>query len=410
MIHGLSGTTERPKTAFELLNKARYEDAWQAYLGYFLNPGEPHELGGGFLSQFFTVLEEDGISFSPPRTEFDETIDVTLERQSDDDNRPDIIITSGTEWFLCIELKVHSPEGRGEKAQTRRYANDPGIVPGRIDTYEDGGYLYIKPASAPCSASDRFVDIDWTEVQTVIDDLIVDTSGSVSTRTLAQLSDFSTLIESQLTMTTADEDTRKRKDLYFEYRDEIKEVENAIESFVKSILQQRWGERLETEYRPANTNDFEWKYQAIGNSYGQVRVPRWETAKSGPEKLDIHWEHRPEVGEFKKGQLRFILELEEIDRGTMDEKSGDRYHKFREDILERVEAAVKKADEPRWKEFTVDPSSTKKRLVRFVYEYPAGDEEGYYQSLQFALEDTWPVTELVTELLESTDYTKYPVD
>lgn len=412
-IQSLSAKTSRPKTAFELLNTARYEDAWQAYLAYFLDPNEPHGLGGQFLTQFFDLLETDAaISFSPPLTGLDssDVIDVTRERQSDEDNRPDIIVTSSPEWFLCIELKVHSSEDNDETPQTVRYANDSRIVPGGVESYENGGYIYIKPASAPQSSADEFGDLDWEDVRTVIDGSIARTSGSAPARTLAQLADFSTLIESQLTMTNLNADTERRKDLYFEYREAIQEAQNAVKPFVETVLQQNWAESLETEFSPANAATFDWRYHAVGEGYGQIRLPRWETAKSDPENLDVHWEHKPTEGDFKKGRLRFILELEEPNRSTMDRGSGDRYHQFRDDILDRLDEAIRTAVESRWAEYDVNPGRSQKKLVRFVYEFQPGDEDGYYQCLQCALEDTQPVTELVTETVEQTDYLAYPAE
>ncbi|MDL0130989.1 PD-(D/E)XK nuclease family protein [Halobacterium salinarum] len=310
-INGLSEASERPKTAFELLNKGRYEDAWQSYLRYFLAPDEPHQLEGEFLNRFFDLLERNEmISFSPPETglQSGQGVEITAERQSSGDNRPDLIVTSGSEWFLCIELKVHSSEGGGEDPQTARYANDENIVPNGVAAYEDGDFIYIKPGDAAGSSSPTFSDLSWHDVQSVIENTLAHSTGYVPARSIAQLSDFSTLIDSQLAMTDIDEETRQRKDLYFEYRDEITEARNAIEPFVKTILQQNWAQALEESFQPRNAHEMEWQYGAIGNGYGQVRTHRWEVAKSGPEKLDIHWEHKPTQDDFMKGQLRFILE------------------------------------------------------------------------------------------------------
>ena len=408
-IQSLSDVATQPRTAFDLLGKGSYEDAWQAYLGYFLDPGEPHKIEAEFLIHFFDLLDENhSLGFSPPRTGLNsgDTVSVSLERQSDDDNRPDIIVTSGNEWFLCLELKVHSTEASGKLPQTDRYANDPDIVPSGTENYEHGGYIYLKPADAPSATSDEFTDVDWEELQTVLDRTIAAVSGHAPARTVAQLSDFSTLIDSQLKM-TLDEDVKHRKDLYFEYRDAIQEAQDAIKPFVKTELQENWADALETDYRPETDTEYEWRYQARGKSYGQVRVPRWMMAKSGEEQLDIHWEHKPLEGDFKKGRLRFILELEEPDRSTIGTQSGDRYHQFREDIIDDVRGVPDAVEEPRWAESEVNPGQSPKKLIRFIYEYQPGDQDGYYRSLQHAIEDTTPVTDLVTELLDTTDYTNY---
>lgn len=412
-IQELSTNVSHPKTAFELLDMEQYEDAWQSYFRYFLAPDQPHQLEGEFLSRFLELLEENEmISFSPPETGLQpgQGIEVTAERQSSDDNRPDLIITSGSEWFLCIELKVHASEGGGKQPQTARYADDDNIVPNGVSNYEDGDFIYIKPTDSAASTSSAFSDLDWREVQSVAQDTLAHSTGHAPARSIAQLSDFSTLINSQLAMTEIDEDTRQRKDLYFQYRDEIIEARDAVEPFVKTILQQNWGQALEEPYQPSNANEMEWQYGSIGRGYGQVRTPRWQSAKSGPEKLDIHWEHKPTEDDFSKGQLRFILELEEPDRSTISDNSGKRYHQFRHDILDRVEASIQSVADPRWEESDVSPGRSQKKLVRFVYEYQPGDEDGYYQNLQFAIEDCEPVARLVTEILEAQDYTQYPAE
>lgn len=408
-IHGLSTDVSRPKTAFELLDRGQYEGAWQSYLRYFLSPDQPHQFESEFLGRFLELLERNGmISFSPPKTGLQpgQHVEVTAERQSSDDNRPDLIITSGSEWFLCIELKVHASEGGGEQPQTARYADDENIVPNGVSSYEDGGFIYIKPSGSAPSTSSTFFDLDWQEVQSVVQDTLAHSTGHAPARSIVQLSDFSTLIDSQLTMSKIDEDTRQRKDLYFQYRDEITEARDAIEEFVKTILQQNWGQALQESYQPSNANEIDWQYGSIGRGYGQVRTPRWKSAKSGPEKLDIHWEHKPTKGDFSKGQLRFILELEEPNRPTISDSSGKRYHRFREDILDQVEASIQAVTDPRWEESDVNPGRSQKKLVRFVYEFQPGDEDGYYRSLQYALEDCEPVTHLVTKILEAEDYTQ----
>ena len=409
----LSAAGRQPKTAFDLLGATRYEDAWQSYLRYFLDPEQPHQLEGEFLVQFFDLLNEQELtSFSPPELGLrrGQGVDVTTEYQSEDDNRIDLIVSSGSEWFLCIELKVHASEGRGEDPQTVRYANDDGIVPDGVSAYADGDYLYIKPEEAAPSAAGEFSDLAWNDVKSIVQDTLARSTGRVPVRSIAQLSDFSTLIDSQVAMTDVDTDTRKRKDLYFEYREEIDEAQDAIDEFVETVLQQQWGQELEGDFQPANASEMEWQYDAIGRGYGQIRTPRWTTAKTGSEKLDIHWEHKPKTDDFKKGQLRFILELEEPGRSTISKSSGERYHQLRNQVLEQVENSVLSVDDPRWKEWDENPSTSKKKLVRFVYEYEPGDEDGYYQCLQYALEDCEPVARLVTELLDGDDFTEYSLE
>lgn len=371
-IHGLSTDISRPKTAFELLNRGQYEDAWQSYLRYFLDPDQPHRFEDDFLSRFLELLgENEMISFSPPKTGLQpgKGVEVTAERQSSDDNRPDLIITSGLEWFLCIELKVHASEGGGEQPQTARYANDENIVPNGVSDYEGGDFIYIKPSESAPSSSSTFSDLDWQEVRSVVQDTLAHSTGHVPARSIAQLSDFSTLIDSQLNMNEVDKETRQRKDLYFQYRDEITEAQDAVKRFVKDGLQQKWEQALAESYQPSNAKEMDWQYGRISTKYGQIRTPRWESARSGSEKLNIHWEHRLSEDDFSKGQLRFTLELEDPDENPVTGSSGKRYLQFRNDILDRVEDSILSVEDPRWRESDVDPRGRKKILVRFMYEF-----------------------------------------
>jgi len=112
-------------------------------------------------------------------------------------------------------------------------------------------------------------------------------------------------------MNDIDETTKHRKNLYFEYREAITEVEDAVEPFVDSILKWEWAEALadQDRYQPENAERINWIPAAKGKGWGQFRTSRWETAKEEPERLDIHWEHKPRASEFKGGTSPFLLEL-----------------------------------------------------------------------------------------------------
>lgn len=399
-----------PEPTLDILGLERDEGAWQEYFAYFLDPNRPHGLNHHFLAALFDRLETlDALEFRP--TEFElassEYIEVRTERGTDQGNIPDIIIYEEGSWYLCLELKVDSSEGGGERAQTVRYAEDPDIVPDSVDAYDEGGYLYIAPRSTRPSISPQFTDVAWEDLVNVIDAVFLESTSTVSTSTLTQLSEFKTTIETQL-MTSIDDDTRRRKDLYFEYRDVIDAVEDAIDPFVDDVLQNDWASALETDHRPESATDFEWEYTAIGNSYGQIRTPDWQTAREEEPFLDIHFEHKPRSKEFKQGRLTFLLELEEPDKSTISRESGERYHEFRADLLDGLPGVLDASDSRGWNTIEVDPGSSLKKLTRALYSYDPGDESGYYNALSQALDDHREVSRFVSETLQENDYSTYP--
>lgn len=399
-----------PEPTLDILGLERAEGAWQEYFAYFLDPGRPHGLDHHFLATLFDRLEAlDAIEFRP--TEFElatsEYIEVRTERGTAHGNIPDIIVYEEGSWYLCLELKVNSSEGGGEKAQTVRYAEDPDIVPDSVEAYDEGSYLYIAPRSARPSISPQFTDVSWEDLVEVIDAVLLEATSAIPASTLTQLSEFKTTIETQL-MTSIDDDTRRRKDLYFEYRDVIDAVEGAIDPFVDDVLQNDWASALETDHRPESATDFEWEYAAIGYSYGQILTPGWQTARNEEPFLDIHFEHKPRSKEFKQGRLTFLLELEEPNKSTISRESGERYHEFRADLLDGLPGVIDATESPSWETIDDDPGSSLKKLTRALYSYEPGDESGYYNALSQALDDHRAVATFVSETLEANDYSTYP--
>ena len=400
-----------PKTSFEVFSLTREEGAWQAYLRYFLDPSQSHGLETDFLSEFIEQLRTLGcISDSGPPTDpyLLSTVSVEQEVSTENGNRPDIVVYDKGEWFLCLELKIDSTEGGGESSQTERYAADTEIVPPSTKKYDQAEYLYISPEQSPMSKSEAFVDINWTDLIPVFDSVISAQSNRVPTPTLAQLTDFRNTIQSELTMTELDKETRHKKDLYFEYREAIASVDDAIEPFVKDVLRNEWKDGLQKELQENNATDHNWKCGAVGNSYGQLRLPDWISAKEGECRLDIHFEHKPRVEHFKTGRLKLLLELEERDRGTMSKNSGPQYHAFREDLLEALPRVVESSEySDSQLKVEIDPSSSKKKLLSVMYKYQPGDEQEYYSALATALIDLAPVADLVSETLSENDYSTH---
>ena len=259
------------------------------------------------------------------------------------------------------------------------------------------------------SKSEAFVDINWTDLLSVFDSVISAQSNRIPTPTLAQLTDFRNTIQSELTMTELDKETRHKKDLYFEYREAIESVDEAIEPFVKNVLRDEWKDGLQKKLQENNATDHNWKCGAVGHSYGQLRLPDWISAKDGKSRLNVHFEHKPRVEHFKTGRLKFLLELEEQDGSSITKDSGPQYHAFRNDLLAALPEVVESSDyDESQLNVDIDPSSSKKKLLSAMYKFRPGNEEEYYSSLATALIDFAPVADLVSETLSKNDYSTHP--
>jgi hypothetical protein len=394
-----------PKTAFELLSEGDSEGAWQSYLAYFIDPDKPHGLEDAFLREILDLLSGMGgiPELSYPSHTSGRFIEVKTEYQSSGD-RPDVLILNEGSWYVCAELKVGAKENKtGRGWQTERYAKNDEIVPSGVDEYEQGAYVYIAPADSRDSRSDEFVDIWWRDISERVRSFLSKNATKVPGRTASQLDDFASTIENETAMTEIDSPTKEKKELYFEYYEEIKNIESSVELFVEKVLQKEWDEKLEEEFEPDTAQDYGWLYEDVGESWGKVVAPSWKKVAESL-KLDIHFEHRPIESYFRQGRLEIFLELEEIDNGTCDPEEGDRYHAFKQDVLDRLEEVEYSIEGDSKADLRLD-----KRIYGAYYQFSPGDEEEYYSTLSQAVDEhTWLV-DLVNQLLDEEDYEEYPL-
>lgn len=87
-----------------------------------------------------------------------ESVVVETERQSDEDNRPDIIVRDDGRFFVCCELKLYSGEGQ---RQTERYVADDQVGQIPKSTFPAPGhhYLYVRRPGRPDAAAGEFVTV-----------------------------------------------------------------------------------------------------------------------------------------------------------------------------------------------------------------------------------------------------------
>lgn len=240
----LPEATEPPPTTLQVLGRSDLEQDWQRLLFHFLSPGEAHGLDHAFLEQFLTALDErDDLAYTFSRFDLDD-VQIETEVITSNERRPDAVVWAAEEWFICWELKVRASEGAD---QTRDYVTADSfqsIGLDKADVPSDAQhYIYLAPADAPLPAADEFVPITWEWVASEVQSFLAASHGEYPARTTAQLDDFSSTIQHTLTMTEHQENQQDKAQLYFEYYDEIKDVEHAFEDQWNEFTG-KWGVQL----------------------------------------------------------------------------------------------------------------------------------------------------------------------
>lgn len=240
----LPEATEPPATTLQILGRSRLEQDWQRLLFYFLSPNEPHGLRHALLEHVLTALSNrDDLSYEFSRYDLD-TVRIETEVITSNNRRTDAVVWSAGEWFFCWELKVDSSE---DADQTKDYVDARSfrsIDLAKADLPADGHhYVYLAPADSPRPAAAEFVPVSWEWVASELRSFLADSHGKYPARTTAQLDDFISTIQGELTMTEYRENQQEKANLYFEYYDEISDARDAFESQWAAFAT-TWGTRL----------------------------------------------------------------------------------------------------------------------------------------------------------------------
>jgi len=118
-LQGNSTTSKRPpETTLEILGQSRVEQRWEELLVYFLDSTNPHGFDTDVLRAFLSALYSHGDTSMFGSLRNLENVEVSSQ-VSTGNGIFDILLRRPDKWFVCIELKVDSPE---TSAQTERYA------------------------------------------------------------------------------------------------------------------------------------------------------------------------------------------------------------------------------------------------------------------------------------------------
>lgn len=387
LLNGAEGET--PLTTPEILGSVRTESVWQSYLSYFIDPGCPHGFDSDFFETFIDVcvsagaVNRDSLPDSPQPT--------VLCEVSTEKRRPDVLLYEPNDWFLLLELKVDSPEG---DAQTEDYATADTIGPIDVAEYpeENRHYGFIAP-EVPRTIADTFRGIRWEDIATAFIEVRSELSSSdYPQRSIVQLDDFIATLRT--TMPEVDNNTEQLAQLYFNYSDEIKAAEQAVETLVTDVLQYEWTEVLTTGKSQPNFWDDSWFIRSQGKSYGQFARDTWETEGG----LNVHFEHHPDKSSLKDGELEFRLDIE-APRSAREDGTDPR-QPFRDRFVQLIDG-----DEHTLPgDAVVDDGGGEldgyHKLVTTVYTFEPGSPEAYYEALAQASDDHHSLVPIVDALFE----------
>ena len=390
-INKIPSPNPPPKTTLQLQSRADVEEAWQNYLHYFLNPEAHHGLGKEALIQFLRGINAVADEEFPTRLSDD--VVVRSEVSSPNDNRPDIVIEEPRKFFICCELKLYSSEGSN---QTNRYYADNYIGTTLKSQFPKEGhhYVYLRRPDSPGPDCDEFVNITWKQVREWFEPLLLNDHGRYSSRTTAQLADFTDTIQQDMTQDEHIQTAQEKMELYFKHQDAIQEAQRGLETAYEYEVE-NWRRRFIEGYLPENWNE---DWHTDPRRYGQIYHSKWrqdEGLEVDNSKIELHFVHLIRDKEsFTNGKLTFQLRM----------SSGRRYR----DRMEELFMSERFADtvDPALGEYDIDKGpGIDKNIPRFTgktYSVVSSDLPGsYYETLQQATREHIEITPVINEILET---------
>lgn len=243
-LNRLPEIKEPPPTTLQILGQHQQEQDWQRFLFYFVSPDEGHGFGYDLLAHLLTSLSErDDLGYTFSRLDLQD-IQVATEVVSSNETRPDAMIWRPDDWFICWELKLFASEMH---KQTHAYIDASSFKAIDLEKSdvrdENQHYVYLTPKSASSPEADEFVQLSWEWIASELETFLSQSHGGYPARTTAQLDDFITTIQHELTMTEHQENQQEKARLYYEYYDEIQDVQHAFDN-QWDTFKDSWGVNL----------------------------------------------------------------------------------------------------------------------------------------------------------------------
>lgn len=301
-----------PATTLDIIDSETEERCWEALLVYFLNTNNPHGFGTDVLKAFLrSIATHEDTTLSGPFQDLDQ---VNILSQAHTGAGPvDILLWVEDEWYVCIEMKIGSPE-TGE--QTVRYAEATKL--GDIHTSQHDGvseYVYLAPADAPPPTSSEFVEIAWKHVVEHLSDVIVHGYGQYPSKSTAQLGDYLDTIRRELNMgelNTISEETV----LYIEYAGLFQRV---IEQY-EADRDKLYRALRESFFSESKCTHDEWTVTNRSDRYIKFYKPEWQNLEGG---TNIEYEPHLKLNQDPP-EIRLRLDIEHSDKDAVREEFRNR--------------------------------------------------------------------------------------
>lgn len=320
----LENVERYPETTLNIIGKARSEGHWESLLVYFIDKTNPHGFGTDVLSAFLKALA------SHVDTEFSELMidldNVEIQSQVATGTGPvDLVLCVRNEWFICIEMKVGSPE---TGVQTVRYANASQLGNVVVDKYNDTGeYVYLAPKHATSPTSSEFIPVSWEHIVDHFENLLLNDYGQYPSKSRAQFVDFLDTIKRELYMTDMSKISTETK-LYAEYHETIKQLVDGFEADKKQLL-----ELIEsTFFAELECERDNWESNTTSANYVNFYKSEWDGVGSG-----VKIEYEPHVDlQREQPEILLRLDIEHGNKQEIRERFNEKLGQAKRDELQKL--------------------------------------------------------------------------
>lgn len=405
----LPDTEEPPSTILHLIGRGKQERDWQRLLFHYLSADAPHGLGHALLDHLLTALtERDDLGYSASRFDLDD-VQVECEVVTSNERRPDAVVWSGTDWFICWELKVGAAEGEDQTPDYVAADSFPGIGIDKTDVPTDGHYyVYLAPRDASPPKAEEFVPVSWEWVAAQIESFLAKSYGRYPARTTAQLNEFVDTIHRELTMTDYQENQREKAKLYFEYYDEIVEAQDAFEK-QWDWFATNWGSQLAEVIRNAEPTEIAALRDtdvAVKPTRTSLEDERWVFRQGDSDWAGMFktgwWRHKDDFSNIytmaeNKNDVRitFFHRLQEnrdraIKDGVLELQlwhgtgNGDQFMRtFKDELTTNVEESEREIPS------SVSVAGSRGNPLTATYDIPVREQDDFFDAYVAALDDAF---------------------
>lgn len=318
----LDRRAQQPYGVFSFLS-GRREKKYQQTLKYFLDPHKPHGFGDTLPKVFLEVVGAPELNVAAQHVEIEEEVHIA---DDSSDSRIDLVICGGQalndhpDWAVFLELKVGADENEN---QTPAYAAADSWQSTWFDTAEitvdeldRTTYVYVKRSVAEPPEDDEFDAVDWATIAETFEHRLQGTLFQYPNRSVIQFTDFiQSLRETENMDSPLEEDElTERLELYFEYDDIIRQVEQAQRQFendfddVSNYLTARWTDEIRDRFSVAGSG---WKIRSNDSPKWQGLMPEyWNQDPFGWDStVALYFRLPPTTEHLRNQELSFRLRL-----------------------------------------------------------------------------------------------------